>query len=183
MGWIGRYGKVWRSYSPTPHSPRNLAVCTWKPWWLEDYLWLFLSGSYITTFLKNFWKLLEIWRMKKLEIRIQNLENLCLSEFLFLAFHRCHLRNDQNLVVHQSGAMGPFLAVSFLPDKISYGCMGRYSKWKYMSISFSNCCCFGTSYYTMYHVTFKESNKEHSSAHSDPSGLYIFFSPSFALHL
>lgn len=31
-------------------------------------------------------------------------------------------------------------------------------------------------YYTMYHVTFKESNKEHSSAHSDPSGLYFFFS-------
>ena len=30
-------------------------------------------------------------------------------------------------------------------------------------------------YYTMYHVTFKESNKEHSSAHSDPSGLYFFF--------
>lgn len=32
-------------------------------------------------------------------------------------------------------------------------------------------------YYTMYHVTFKESNKEHSSAHSDPSGLYFFFLP------
>lgn len=33
-------------------------------------------------------------------------------------------------------------------------------------------------YYTMYHVTFKESNKEHSSAHSDPSGPVLFFSPS-----
>lgn len=103
-----------------PHSPLppKFSSLHLKAMMVGRLLWLFLSGSYITTFLKNFWKLLEIWRMKKLEIRIQNLENLCLSEFLFLAFHRCHLRNDQNLVVHQSGAWARFWQFLFARQNI-----------------------------------------------------------------
>ena len=117
MGWIGRYGKVWRSDPPGPRPPPKFGSLHLEAMMVGRLLWLFFSGSYTTTFLKNFWKLFEVWRMK-LKIRIQHLENLCLSEFLFLAFHMCHLPNFQNLVVHQSGAWARFRQFLFARQNI-----------------------------------------------------------------